>query len=76
MSSQYLTPVLMYCVMSRDVLLHMLHVSGARRCDSEVKGCQAGCSPEGNFNGKPDERSKNLFNLDKMGRPLLLIGIL
>ncbi|XP_060578993.1 85/88 kDa calcium-independent phospholipase A2-like isoform X3 [Ruditapes philippinarum] len=51
---------------NKDVILHMLHVSGAKRCDSSVKGCMAGCSSEGRFNGKPDERCKSLFNLDKM----------
>lgn len=51
---------------NKDVILHMLHVSGAKRCTADIKGCLAGCSVEGRNNGKPDEKSKSLFNLDKM----------
>ncbi|WAQ97403.1 PLPL9-like protein [Mya arenaria] len=48
------------------VILHMLHVSGAKRCSTDTKGCVAGCSMEGTNNGKPEEKSKKLFQLDKM----------
>lgn len=51
---------------NKDIILHMLHVSGAKRCSSSIKGCMAGCSAEGKFNGKPDEKNKPLFQLDKM----------
>ncbi|XP_052261782.1 85/88 kDa calcium-independent phospholipase A2-like isoform X1 [Dreissena polymorpha] len=50
---------------NKDIILHMLHMSGAKRCKDTCKGCMVGCSPEGTFNGKPDEKSKNLFKLDK-----------
>ena len=45
----------------------MLHVSGGKRCPPTVKGCMVGCSIEGGFNGKPDEKSKPLLRLDTAG---------
>ncbi|KAL4239748.1 85/88 kDa calcium-independent phospholipase A2 [Mactra antiquata] len=51
---------------NKEIILHMLHVSGAKRCSNNTKGCMVGCSAEGNFNGKPDDKSKPLFVLDKM----------
>ena len=45
----------------------MLNMSGAKRCSTSVKGCMAGCSPEGKYNGKPDEKYKPFLTLDKMG---------
>ncbi|XP_052770064.1 85/88 kDa calcium-independent phospholipase A2-like isoform X2 [Mya arenaria] len=51
---------------NNEVILHMLHVSGAKRCSTDTKGCVAGCSMEGTNNGKPEEKSKKLFQLDKM----------
>jgi len=46
-------------------------MSGAKRCPEAVKGCMVGCAIEGHFNGKPEENSKHLFQLDKMGKCLL-----
>ena len=46
----------------------MLHVSGSKRCPPMVKGCMVGCSIEGGFNGKPDEKSKQLLSLDTTGK--------
>ena len=54
----------------RDVILHMLHVTGGKRCSPMVKGCMVGCAVEGGFNGKPDEKSKPLLNLDTTGEYL------
>nr|KAG5709665.1 hypothetical protein BaRGS_027690 [Batillaria attramentaria] len=50
----------------RELILYLLHVSGAKRCTSEVKGCVAGCSPEGSHNGVPDKAMSNLMRVDSV----------
>ena len=52
----------------------MLHVTGGKRCAPMVKGCMVGCSVEGGFNGKPDEKSKPLLNLDTTGNYYVCMG--
>ncbi|KAK7501258.1 hypothetical protein BaRGS_00007383 [Batillaria attramentaria] len=51
---------------NRELILYLLHVSGAKRCTSEVKGCVAGCSPEGSHNGVPDKAMSNLMRVDSV----------
>lgn len=51
---------------NKEVILNMLHVSGAKRCSASGKGCMAGCAVEGGYNGKADEKWRPLFSLDKI----------
>ncbi|XP_033738076.1 85/88 kDa calcium-independent phospholipase A2-like [Pecten maximus] len=50
---------------NKDIIIFILHVSGARRCSAEVKGCQKGCFCEGTYAGTPDETMKNMMDADK-----------
>ncbi|KAL8601522.1 hypothetical protein ACOMHN_000464 [Nucella lapillus] len=52
--------------MERELILYLLHVSGAQRCTTEVKGCLAGCVAEGSHNGVPDKAMSTLLKLDSV----------
>ncbi|XP_076459319.1 85/88 kDa calcium-independent phospholipase A2-like [Babylonia areolata] len=52
--------------MERELILYLLHVSGAQRCTKEVKGCLAGCVAEGSHNGVPDKAMSTLMKLDSV----------
>ncbi|KAK7112659.1 85/88 kDa calcium-independent phospholipase A2-like [Littorina saxatilis] len=49
-----------------ELILYLLHTSGAQRCTTEVKGCLTGCSPEGTHNGVPDKEMTTLMRLDSV----------
>lgn len=36
-----------------DIIIHLLDSVGAKRCSEQMEGCQAGCSHDGTFNGRP-----------------------
>lgn len=50
----------------RELILYLLHVSGAQRCTADVKGCLAGCTYEGTHNGVPDKTMSSLMRLDSV----------
>ncbi|PVD38093.1 hypothetical protein C0Q70_00704 [Pomacea canaliculata] len=49
-----------------ELILYLLHVSGAERCGSEIKGCTAGCVLEGSHNGIPDKTMSLLMRVDSV----------
>ncbi|XP_041363731.1 85/88 kDa calcium-independent phospholipase A2-like isoform X2 [Gigantopelta aegis] len=49
---------------NRDLILYHLHISGAKRCDKDVTGCEDGCLAEGTYNCSPDKKLKTLFQRD------------
>ncbi|XP_062589503.1 85/88 kDa calcium-independent phospholipase A2-like [Saccostrea cucullata] len=51
----------------KELILYMLHVSGATRCDANMKNCQNGCFVNGVKNGKPDEHITELLERDQSG---------
>lgn len=46
----------------------MLHVSGALRCNNQMKNCLEGCYVNGNKDGKPDEHINQLLERDQSGK--------
>lgn len=46
----------------------MLHVSGASRCNDQMKNCLEGCYVNGNKDGKPDEHINQLLERDQSGK--------
>ena len=54
-------------VTGRELILYLLHVSGAQRCTAEVKGCLPGCALDGSHNGVPDKAMLTLMKLDSVG---------
>ena len=59
---------LLICYFYRDVILSMLHISGALRCKEDGKGCLKGCVMEGKYDGVPDETMKFMMTVDREGR--------
>ncbi|XP_041362867.1 85/88 kDa calcium-independent phospholipase A2-like [Gigantopelta aegis] len=51
---------------NRDLILYLLHISGAKRCRKDVKGCMDGCVAEGTHNGSPDKEMKRLLRMDSV----------
>ncbi|XP_048248074.1 85/88 kDa calcium-independent phospholipase A2-like [Haliotis rufescens] len=51
---------------NKDLILYFLHVSGAKRCGVDVKGCLVGCVPEGTHNGIPDPVMRGLLRVDSV----------
>lgn len=55
-----------FCIF-RELILYMLHVSGALRCDDRKKNCLDGCYVNGIKDGKPDEHINELLERDQSG---------
>ena len=51
----------------RDNILYMLHISGAKRCGVDGKGCLKGCVMEGSYDGTPDDTMKHVMTIDREG---------
>lgn len=52
---------------NKELILYMLHVSGASRCNDQMKNCFEGCYVNGNKDGKPDEHINQLLERDQSG---------
>ncbi|KAL5018205.1 hypothetical protein ScPMuIL_003927 [Solemya velum] len=50
---------------NKDIILYILHVSGAKRCGHDVKGCLAGCYAEGTANGTPECKIQSMLDTDR-----------
>ncbi|XP_061191986.1 85/88 kDa calcium-independent phospholipase A2-like [Saccostrea echinata] len=52
---------------NKELILYMLHISGALRCDENMENCEDGCSKSGEENGKVDGNINKLLKSDQSG---------